>query len=161
MNWITRSRTWSRTVIFLGYLGIQFMSRSWPDHEVMIWSWTRALKMWSGGALFFAVSAAFFFEDFKNMVTKGTFTISPHFFFVDFKDMVAKGTFTISGGKTPSIQQGYVTTWGQTTSQSNIFGRKNSFFWRTVWLKPSNIVWRRHGGSGCSTPLEIFCMVCT
>jgi hypothetical protein len=30
--------------------------------------------------------------------------------FVDFKNMVVKGTFTISGGKTPSMQQGYVTT---------------------------------------------------
>ena len=41
MNWFTRSRTWSRNVIFLDYLVILFMSRSWTDHEVMNCSWTR------------------------------------------------------------------------------------------------------------------------
>ena len=119
MNWFTRSRTWSRNVIFFDYLVILFMSRSWPDHEVMNCSWTRALRRSRAEHHFCGVSRKFFFVDFKNMVVKGT--------------------FTISGGKTPSIQQGYVTTWGQTNSQSNIFELRKISFLKNSLMKNSFI----------------------
>ena len=120
MNWFTRSRTWSRNVIFLDYLVILFMSRSWTDHEVMNCSWTRALHT--------GIRVEHFF-----------FRRQPQFFFVDFKNMVVKGTFTISGGKTPSIQQGFVTTWGQTNSQSTIFELRQISFLKNSLMKNSFI----------------------
>ena len=125
----------------------QFMSRSWTgsrdhelDHEMsffwIIW-WSCS---WAGHELITRSWTVHELEPSAGAVRSTFFCgVSRKFFFVDFKNMVVKGTFTISGGKTPSIQQGFVTTWGQTNSQSTIFELRQISFLKNSLMKNSFI----------------------